>query len=76
MAKKKSEKNVCSITGCCSGKEGFLLLVSEAALFGFLYYIQYLLKIQANLWLSSLILIVLLNISIWACPVVRKSCCQ
>ena len=75
MAKKKP-KSTCSMNGCCSGKEGFLLLVSEAALFGFLYYIQYLLKIQTNLWLSSLILIVLLNISIWTCPVVRKSFCQ
>jgi len=68
MAKKKSEKNT------CSGKKGLLLLVSEIALFGFLYYIQYLLGIQTNLWLSSVILIVLLNISIWTCPLIRNYC--
>ncbi len=73
MAKKKSVKKTCS--GCCSGKEGFLLLISEVALFGFLYYIQYLLKIQTNLWLSSIVLLVLLNISIWTCPVFRKHYC-
>jgi len=69
------KKNTCS-TSCCAGNEFFLLLISEAALFGFLYYVQYLLKIQTNLWLSTLILIILLNISIWACPAVRKSWCK
>jgi len=47
-------------------------VISEVALFAFLYYVQYLLKVEANLWISSLILWVLLNIAIILCPVVRK----
>jgi hypothetical protein len=53
-------------------KEWVYGLISEAALFTFLYYAQYLLKVQGNLWISSLILGVLLNISIVLCPVIRK----
>lgn len=47
-------------------------IVSETAFYGFFYYIQYLLKIEGNLWISSLALWVLINISIIFCPVVRK----
>ncbi len=53
-------------------KEWAYGFVSEAAFFGFLYYAQYLLGVEGNLWLSSLILWLLLNISIVLCPVVRK----
>ncbi|MBW2966284.1 hypothetical protein KY342_04230 [Candidatus Woesearchaeota archaeon] len=47
-------------------------IIAEVALFAFLYYVQYLLKVEANLWLSSLILTILLNIAYGLCPFVRK----
>jgi hypothetical protein len=53
-------------------KEWFYGIVAEVAFFGFLYYTQYLLKVEGNLWISSLILWTLLNISIILCPVIRR----
>jgi hypothetical protein len=55
-------------------KELLYGVVSEASFFGFLYYVQYLLKVEGNLLASSLILWVLLNVAIVLCPVVRKCC--
>jgi hypothetical protein len=53
-------------------KEWVYGTIAEASFFGFLYYTQYLLKVEGNLWVSSLILWVLLNAAIVLCPVVRK----
>jgi hypothetical protein len=53
-------------------KELAYAIVAELSFFGFLYYVQYLLKVEGNLWLSSAILWVLLNAAIVLCPVVRK----
>ena len=53
-------------------KQGFHIVVSEAAFFAFLYYAQLLLKVEGNLWLSSLILWALLNLAIIFCPVLNK----
>ncbi|MFQ5474223.1 MAG: hypothetical protein ACE5DM_00135 [Candidatus Nanoarchaeia archaeon] len=53
-------------------KEWAYGVIAEASFFGFLYYVQYLLKVDGNLWASSLILWLLLNIAIVLCPVVRK----
>jgi len=47
-------------------------IVSEAALFAFLFYVQYLLRVEGNLWISSLILSVLLSMAVAFCPVIRK----
>jgi hypothetical protein len=47
-------------------------IISELTFFAFLYYAQYLLKVEEPLWLSSFILWVLLNASIIFCPVIRK----
>ena len=55
-------------------KERVYGIIAEVSLYAFLYYAQYLLKVDANLWISSLILWLLLNISIVLCPVVRKCC--
>jgi len=46
--------------------------IAEASFFGFLYYGQYLLKVDGNLWISSAVLWVLLNIAVALCPVMRK----
>jgi len=46
--------------------------VAEASFFGFLYYLQYLLKVDGNLWISSAVLWILLNMAIVLCPVVRR----
>lgn len=53
-------------------KEWIYGLISEASLYFFLYYIQYLLRVTGNLWWSSVVLWILLNIAIVLCPVVRK----
>ena len=48
------------------------LLFTEGALFGFLYYVQMLLKVEGNLWISTAILWALLNAIVVFCPVVKK----
>jgi len=53
-------------------EEWILGAVSEASLYAFLFYVQMLLKVDGNLWVSSLILWILLNIAIVLCPVVRR----
>lgn len=54
--------------------ETFHWIVSEVALYFFLYYVQFLLNVEGNLWMSSLILTVLINLTIIFCPFLRK--CQ
>lgn len=61
MARKKSKSN-----------EWAFWLISEIALVTFLFFVLDLLKVEANLWISSFILLALLNISIIFCPIVRK----
>ena len=53
-------------------KEWVYGVIAEASFFGFLYYVQYLLKVEVNLWISSAVLWILLNIAIVLCPVIRK----
>lgn len=57
-----------------SPKKIIFTLVAEVAFFAFLYYVQDLLKIEGNLWISSLVMFVLLNVSILACPYFGKCC--
>ncbi len=53
-------------------KEWAFAVISEVAFFAFLYYVQQLLNVSGNLWISTAILWALLNLSIVFCPVVRK----
>ena len=53
-------------------KEWIYGIIAELSFFGFLYYVQYLLKVEGNLLISSAILWLLLNIAIALCPVIRK----
>ncbi len=53
-------------------KEWVYSVIAELSFYGFLYYVQYLLKVDGNLWINSAILWILLNIAIVLCPVVRK----
>ncbi len=53
-------------------KEWIYGIIAELSFFGFLYYVQYLLKVESNLWISSTILWLLLNIAIFLCPVIKK----
>jgi hypothetical protein len=53
-------------------KEWIYGIIAEIAFFAFLYYAQHLLRVEANLWISSLILCVLMNIAFVLCPAVRK----
>ena len=72
MAKKKVKKGKTCSSSCCSASCWFWIVVSEAALYLFFVYLLYLLAIPANLWGSSAILLVLINISFFACPYMRK----
>lgn len=47
-------------------------IIAEVSFYAFLYYVQMLLKVDADLWVSSLVLWVLLNLSIVFCPVLNK----
>jgi len=73
--KKKSPAKMAA-SSCCacnwSGKDTLWTLISELGLYFFFYYGLYLLGVQANLWFGSLALLVLLNISWFTCPIVRK----
>lgn len=53
-------------------KEWAYGILSEASFYAFLYYVQMLLNVEGDLWVSSLILWALMNLSIVFCPVVRK----
>jgi len=53
-------------------KEWTYWIISEVSFFGFLYYLQYLLKVDTNLWISSIILWILLNLAIILCPVIKN----
>jgi len=46
--------------------------IAEIAFFAFLYYTQYLLKVDANLWISSFILLILANVALAYCPVLAN----
>lgn len=72
MAKKKVEmtKNVCSWCNW-SKKDWLWVLVSEGALYLFFWYALGVLGIMGA-WIDSLILLVLINIMFFACPVFRK----
>ncbi|PIN73639.1 hypothetical protein COV20_05440 [Candidatus Woesearchaeota archaeon CG10_big_fil_rev_8_21_14_0_10_45_16] len=47
-------------------------VVSELALYGLFWYGQLLLGVTGNLYVTSLILLVLTNLSFFACPIIRK----
>ena len=74
MARKKIKKNVgqCCSWGNCSGKDWFWFLVSEAALFGLFYCGLRFLGSSGFLWKNALVLLVLVNVAWFACPVVRR----
>ena len=80
MAKRKMKKMVEESSHCCSGsgcgwsaKEWFLALLSEGALYLFLWYVLWMLEVSVvNQWLGAFVSLVLLNVSIFACPVIRK----
>lgn len=53
-------------------KEWIYGALAEVSFYAFLYYTQYLLGVRGSLWLSSIILLALLNLSIGLCPLLRK----
>ncbi len=55
-------------------KELFYGIIAEVSFYGFIYYASYLLKVDADLWISSLILLILANMAIMWCPVIGKYC--
>ncbi|MBU0469900.1 MAG: hypothetical protein KKA62_00670 [Nanoarchaeota archaeon] len=82
MAKRRVKKaltesskgaHVCKGVHCWSRKEWLLGLVSEGALYLFLWYLLWMLEVSViNQWFGALVSLILLNISIMACPVMRK----
>jgi hypothetical protein len=74
VVKKAAPKAVgktCS-SGCCSSSCWFWTIISEAGLYFFFYYVLYIMQAEVNMWLASAILLVLVNISFFACPYMRK----
>ena len=65
-------KHVCSGVMCWQGKDWFLALISEVALYAFFWYLLTLLEVSGNLYVASLVLLVLVNVSVMACPIFRK----
>jgi hypothetical protein len=78
MAKKRkvSKAKTCNTTCCASLYMGWAL-VSEVALYFFFYYLLYVMQVQANYWLGSLVLWALINVSLWCCPLMKmhQKCC-
>ena len=66
----------CCSGGNCKGKTWLLWVVSELSTYFFLYYVLYLLKVSANLYGSTLLLWLLLNMAFFTCPLMRKHWCQ
>ena len=56
----------------CTKEDCFWTLISEAGIYGFICYSLFLLNVGGNIYLSALWLLVLLNVAIFACPVMRK----
>jgi len=57
-----------------NSKEWLYGAIAEVAFYATLYYVQMLLQVSTTLWVSSLILWVLINVSIMFCPVLGKYC--
>ena len=75
MAKKEmaEKKGMCSWCAGWSAKDWFWALVSEGALYLFLAYsLSALDGWYFGTWVDALLLLVLLNVALLACPVVRK----
>lgn len=66
---KKNLGNWCPNWSCAGW---FWTIVSEAAFYAALYYGQFLLKVSGNLGISSLVLLVLLNLAVVTSPIFRK----
>ena len=71
---KKTVKEVKKTSSCCNwtNKEWLGTLLSEGALYLFFWYLLGILGASGNLWVGSLVLLVLINVSLYACPVFRK----
>jgi len=67
---KKIVRSIESGVGCCKPM-AWKWAVAEVAMYAFFYYVQYLLQVPVNLWVSSLVLLVLANIPMWLC---HKKC--
>ncbi len=76
MAKKETaeKKGMCSWCAGWSAKEWLWALVSEGALYLFLWYWATFLVVNTTVlpWSAALVSLVLLNVALLACPVVRK----
>jgi len=77
ITKKTAPPKTCKT--CNSDNNIWLWIISEVALFAFIFYTFYLLGAPGNMFYSSILLLALLNIAIIACPVMRKhysNCCN
>ena len=55
-----------------AAKDWIYGVIAEASFFAFLYYVQVLLNVGANLWISTSILWALMNLSVIFCPFLRR----
>ncbi|MBU1112098.1 MAG: hypothetical protein ABIG93_05405 [archaeon] len=70
ITKKTAPPKTCKT--CDKGYNVWLWIISEVALFAFIFYTFYLLGAPGNPFYSSILLLALINISVIACPVMRK----
>ncbi len=63
----------CSWCAGWSAKDWLWASVSEGALYMFLWYVIWMLEVSiVNQWLGALVSLALLNIALFACPLVRE----
>ena len=63
-----AKKNTCGLGGP--------MIISEVAFFAALYYLLKVLEVNGNLWTHSIVLFVLINISVMACPIMNPKVCK
>lgn len=75
MAKKEKmeEKgSICSWCPCWSKEDWFWGVVSTVSLYFLIWYTLKVLNASGSLWTNALVLIVLLHVAAFTCPIVRK----
>ena len=73
MAKSKTIVKGKTCSCCCSGKDWLGFVISEGALYLFLWYFLWMLNVTVvNQLVGALVSLILVNVMFFACPVFRK----
>ncbi|MBI2112859.1 hypothetical protein HYT52_04955 [Candidatus Woesearchaeota archaeon] len=75
MVRKNKLESKSTTTSCSSRswtpKDSTGLILSEVTAYLATGYFLTLMNVQSSIWLNALVLLVLINISLWLCPFVR-----